>query len=372
MWEHSKLKEAGVNIHVVATGAGAGFQQELWETPGSSAYLSGASFPYAPEEQEELLGFMPEHFCSMENAVDLASAAYMKAYKFGGKKPVGVGIAASVASEKAHRGPHHAFVAAISDEKIYVYEQVFDKGVGFDKRKADGILCDELGLCITNDILGAAVYPGDQRVGRNWKDGTELARQRFFNRSFFTAEGKRYNISVVDMLNPKRFALMPGAFNPPHEGHYGASDTLSAEYGLKTVFEITSDPPHKDALSVQDMLKRAKLLQGHDRIITQGIPFYLQKARAYPGMPIVMGADAFVRLLDPKWAVNMKEFLSDLSEMNTTLYISGRDIDGKFTTHQDISGMMYTQGLRGLFLNVSKAISGEWHISSTQIRNRLL
>ena len=69
---------------------------------GSSAYLSGATFPYAPEEQEELLGFMPEHFCSREAAVDLASAAYMKAYRFGGKKPVGVGITASVASEKEH------------------------------------------------------------------------------------------------------------------------------------------------------------------------------------------------------------------------------------------------------------------------------
>ena len=41
-----RIKEAGVNIHVIATGAGAGLQSQLWEVPGSSAYLSGCSFPY--------------------------------------------------------------------------------------------------------------------------------------------------------------------------------------------------------------------------------------------------------------------------------------------------------------------------------------
>src|SRR5271170_6924996 len=115
------LKEAGVNIHVIATGAGAGLQQMLWETPGSSAYLSGASFPYSAEEQEELLGFMPEHFCSEENAIDLASAAYMKAYKFGGKKPIGVGIAASVASDREHRGTLRVFCCVISNDKVATY-----------------------------------------------------------------------------------------------------------------------------------------------------------------------------------------------------------------------------------------------------------
>src|SRR5271165_5089712 len=109
MWADA-LKSANVNIHVVATGAGAGLSQLLWEVPGSSAYLSGCSFPYSQDEQEEVLGFMPEHFCSEEAAVDLASAAYMKAYKFGGKKPVGMGLTASVASEKEHRGDHRLFI----------------------------------------------------------------------------------------------------------------------------------------------------------------------------------------------------------------------------------------------------------------------
>src|SRR5271154_4605078 len=128
-WQE-KLKEANVNVHLIATGGGAGFQQELWSEPGSSAYFSGASFPYSPEEQEELLGFMPEHFASPENAIDLACAAYMKAYKFGGKKPVGLGLTASVASEKIHRGDHRFDICVMTNDKVLTFEKVLAKGAG--------------------------------------------------------------------------------------------------------------------------------------------------------------------------------------------------------------------------------------------------
>src|SRR5271157_5673962 len=124
MWQ-DQLKAAGVSIHVIATGAGAGFQQKLWEVSGSSAYLSGATFPYSAEEQEELLGFIPEHFCSEEAAIDLASAAYMKAYKFGGKKPVGIGLTASVASEHEHRGDHRLDVCIMTNEKVHLFHRLF-------------------------------------------------------------------------------------------------------------------------------------------------------------------------------------------------------------------------------------------------------
>src|SRR5574339_1281114 len=145
MWKEI-LKTAGVNIHIIATGAGAGLQQRLWEVPGSSAYLSGCTFPYATEEQEELLGFRPEHFCSEEAAVDLASAAYMKAYKFGGKKQIGLGITASVASEKEHRGEHRVFICCMTEDNVQLFHRTLEKGVGQGKRHEDGERCDTWGF----------------------------------------------------------------------------------------------------------------------------------------------------------------------------------------------------------------------------------
>src|SRR6185369_2016869 len=137
IWKDA-LKRAGVSIHVIATGAGAGLQQLLWEVPGSSAYLSGATFPYSEEEQAELLGFMPEHFCSEEAAIDLASAAYMKAYKFNGPRPVGVGITASVASEKEHRGDHRVHACVITNDFVRSVSVTLVEGVGSEQRVKGG------------------------------------------------------------------------------------------------------------------------------------------------------------------------------------------------------------------------------------------
>ena len=359
MWQ-DKLKEAGINLHVIATGAGAGVQQLLWEVPGSSAYLSGTSFPYAPEEQEELLGFMPEHFCSEEAAVDLASAAYMKAYKFGGKKPVGVGLAASVASEKLHRGDHRIFACIVSDTSIRLSRYTLDKGVGFEQRQKDGRVCDDAGVGLLRDLVNETDILQSS-------DATELAKKRFFERPFFTANGKRF----ATLTESARWAIMPGAYNPPHEGHFGTAKQVGEDYGNQVVFEVTAEPPHKDALSVQDLLKRAKLLQGYDRIFTRKVPFYIDKARAFPGCPLVMGADAMVRMLDPKWGLNLQEVFEEFEERDVMLYLAGRTVDGKFVTREDIQETLSPE-LKRLFISQTRPVRGHWDMSSTELRKKLL
>lgn len=365
MWKDI-LKTMGVNIHIIATGAGAGLQQRLWEVPGSSAYLSGCSFPYAAEEQEELLGFMPEHFCSEEAAVDLASAAYMKAYKFGGKKPIGVGLTASVASEKIHRGEHRVFICVMTDDKVQLFQHTFEKGAGQFQRHEDGERCDNWGFWMLVETAG--VYE-TTTMAKFSKDASELARKRFLLRPFFASNGKR----LENLPKEGRYALMPGAFNPPHEGHYGAADAAMSGYNYRAVFEVTAKPPHKDALTVQQLLQRAKLLQGHDRMFTNELPLYLDKARKYPGSPLILGADAMVRMLDPKWGLDVKSMFNEFYNLGTKLFVASREVDGLMTSCEDILNDIKAK----LGFNVWAAaqvvmmpLEGEWKISSTELRNK--
>lgn len=362
-WQ-SKLKEANVSIHVIATGAGASLQQSLWEVPGSSAYLSGASFPYAPEEQAELLGFMPEHFCSAEAAVDLASAAYMKAYNFGGKSPVGLGLTATVASEKEHRGDHRLFFCIMTDDTVKVFSHKLIKDRGEYARILDGGACDSLAF---NTLLKELnIYHYDPQL--DFKDATDLATERFFARPFFTATGER----LAQVPSNLDYALMSGAFNPPHPGHFGPAEVVRGDYHKDTVFEITARPPHKEALTVQQCLQRSKMLRGHHRLFTVANPYYIDKARAYPGVPLVLGADAMVRMLDPKWGLDTKATLQEFYDLGTDLYVVGRDVEGEFTTMEDIANGMILKDERQLFLNVAKSVQGRWDLSSTEIRNKLL
>jgi nicotinamide mononucleotide (NMN) deamidase PncC len=363
MW-HDDLKAAGVNIHVAATGAGAGLQQKLWSIPGSSAYLSGASFPYSQEEHSELLGFEPDKFCSPEDAIDLASAAYMKAASLSGKKPVGVGITASVASERAHRGDHRFHIAVITDDKTLAINAILEKGIGQEARTKDGDLCDDAGFHLTLAALG--LFQGDLF----YEDATELAMKRFMEHPFFTSNGHRHIEPQLEGC-----ALMSGAYNPPHAGHFGTADACEAEFNRKVVFEITTNSPHKGALKVQDLLRRAKLLQGRDRLFTWSNPLYLDKARAYPGIPIVMGADALIRMLDPKWGPNVLDMMKEFYELGTKFYVCGRMVDGKFTTLTDILMKLPEKEADWYWNDPKKTIflplDGRWDLSSTDLRNQV-
>lgn len=360
MWTE-KLKQANVSIHLITTGGGAGLQQQLWETPGSSSYLSGCHFPYAMEEQEELLGFMPERFVSEENAIDLASAAYMKAYRFGGKNPIGIGLTASVASEKIHRSDHRVFVCAISNDSVKIFHYTFDKRVGKEHRVQDGKDCDVFGSWMIQDAAKIISYT-------NATDATELARKRFFERPFFVANGKRF----ATLPKNKNFALMPGAYNPPHEGHFSTAQNVLEAYNQTVAYEITAEPPHKEALSVQSLLQRAKLLQGHDRLFTKSNPLYLDKALAYPGVPLVMGADAMVRMLDPKWGINPHDLFVKFDRLQTKLLISGRLIGDKFVTCDDILADLKEKdyNLWHIASHVMCHVDGRVDISSTELRSQ--
>jgi hypothetical protein len=372
MW-FDKLKELGVNIHVIATGAGAGIQNALWEVPGSSAYLGGTTFPYSPEEQEDLLGFMPEHFCSEETAVDLASAAYMKAYKFGGKKPVGVGLTASVASEKIHRGDHRIFVCIMTDNRVWLTHKLLDKKSGRSAREDDGKASNDLGLHGLVDTLDERDFTSTGERFPDYHDVTTLAKERFFAHPFFDIDGRRHS-TLLTAFRANRLSLYPGAFNPPHEGHFGIATSMFQSYGKRVIFEVTAEPPHKEPLTVQQLLQRAKLLQKHDRFFTRHEPYYIDKARSFPGVGLVLGADAMVRLLDPKWGHDHIKMFQEFHDLGTTLFVVGRDINGKFVSrddiYQDLSVVQPEQAR--LFSRISVPLSGEWNISSTELRNQVI
>lgn len=377
MWSDS-LKEAGVSVHVIATGGGAGLQQILWEVPGSSSYLSGASFPYSPEEQEELLGFMPEHFCSEEAAIDLASAAYMKAFKFGGKKPVGVGITASVASEKEHRGDHRVHACIITDDKVIICNHTLIKGSGPFYRYADGEDCNKIGFVLLLNALG--IYKPFTLPTFQYKDVTEQAIERFCLRPFFTMDGKRQK----DTSGLHNFAIMPGAYNPPHEGHFGVADSFQNENNKRIIFEVSMKSSNKAPLTFQDMLKRAKMLNGRDRYFTQNMALYIEKARAFPGVPLVVGADAIIKLFDPKWGHNVTDVINEMINLKTSFYVADRLVDGKIVTYKDIINNYLHEQLKFIYPgdnnfldrdsianDLIKSVPGRWDISSTELRNKV-
>src|SRR5262245_39626243 len=122
------IRESKARVYVASTGAGAGLQGMLWRLPGSSSFLVGASFPYAAEATDEFLGFRPDHYCSPDTALDLATEAFLRAGA--GEQAIGIGLTASVATTAIHRGAHRIHIAWITARGACGHDLTLEKGAG--------------------------------------------------------------------------------------------------------------------------------------------------------------------------------------------------------------------------------------------------
>lgn len=338
-------------VFIVCTGAGAGAQASLWNTPGCSAYLAGAEFPYAADQLEAFLGFAPMQACSRETALDMAMAAYMRAWSSAGDDAIGIGLSAVVATTREHRGAHRIHAAAITSTGAWSIDVALAKASGIVARSKDGARADELVVSLLDAARGRSNWA---RIGA--EDTTALARRQFFARPLFSESGQRF---TLDALGPG--PIFPGAFNPPHAGHFGAADACAQT----ATFLICANPPHKAALSLQELLQRAKLLRGKRRAFTEGDSLYLEKARRFPHRSILLGADALARLLDEKWGVPLAPMLAEFEALGTHFLVFGRTMGDHFASAREVLDAAHVPSdARKLFTE----LAGRWDTSSTVLR----
>ncbi len=330
---HQLAATRHLGVYVIATGAGAGIQNWLWQVPGCSSFLVGAQFPYATRETDDLLTFKPEAgYASDETAIDLAMVAYQHAVGTPEVEPVGLGLTASVASVRAHRGEHRVHVACMTRHVTLTRTFVLPKGVGVAARLHDGAQSDRLALRM---IKAAIDYqPGVRAESqpewvRECTVADEQARARLFLRPVFD-RGRRKTLAEAGGFGER--PLFPGAFNPVHKGHEEMADLIVQSGHGEPVFTVCASAPNKPPVSVQDMLERANGLRHRSVLFTDGDPMYIDKARRFPGRGLVIGADAFARLFEAKWGLDTTAVLTEMQQLGTTLLVFDRPVDGQLLT----------------------------------------
>lgn len=364
-------------VFIAATGAGAGIQGSLWRVPGSSAFLAGAAFPYAAHETERLLGFRPASFCDESAAVELAIAAYLRGREAAladapgapTKSPtVGLGLTASVASLVPHRGDHRVFAATLGERGATVWSARLPKGTGEAQRSIDGQLADRLGvhaLFAAVGITGEAGGAPGVEVSRRELPEAEL-HAMLYRRPVFGPGDVREKILEMERCD---LVLLPGSFDPCHDGHQMIADAVERQYGRRVAYAITADPVHKPSLRAVDLLDRiASIRLGGGRtrtiVLTERDPLFIDKARQFPGAGIALGVDALVRMLDPSWGPNVGEMLETFRALGTRFYVVGRSIDGHWTTIDDVP-------IPDRFRRLFESVEGRHDVSSTALRGQL-
>ena len=362
------LLTKNARICIVGTGAGSTFLSTLWSIPGISAVLAGATFPYAREETIDYLRFEPKGYCNERTAMALAMEAYYRAYKFDGPPAIGIGLSATVASKEIHRGSHRVWVASFSDAGAKLYYGDLVKGAGEVKRQLDGLTCDSLATAAVLETVGEPLFidfPKDSTGALNLNnffcsDAGDLPMELMKEHPFFSSTGTKADKFPLDSYVKLGGAQLPGSFNPPHWGHFGIADAFTeSQHGSPVAFVIEASPPHKKAVTVLSMLQRAKLLKGRDVMFTWGTSKYLDKAKLFPGLMMILGMDSFKRMLEPEWGISVEELQQGFWEAKTALYVPDRMVDGKFTTLDDLSYMAGFPCVR---------LKCRFDVSSTEIR----
>ena len=119
-------------VQTVLAVTGAGSQALAWllGVGGASRTVLEATIPYAHTAFVEYAGRAPGEFASPEAAAALASTALSRAHALAedGSSVVGIGCAATIATDRLKRGEHRAFVSCAGIEGITTYALQIEKG----------------------------------------------------------------------------------------------------------------------------------------------------------------------------------------------------------------------------------------------------
>jgi len=305
----------------VVTGGGSGLLSRLLSVPGASATVLEASVPYASQALTEYLGAAPEQWCSAGTARRLAMQAFSRARALGGE--FGFAVTASLATNRLKRGDHRAFLAFQDATATRAWTLELEKGTRSRAEEEDLVTADALtALAFSLGISAAPDLPceealGDRRLG-------ELLR------------GERRVVAR------KRFdAVLPGAFNPLHDGHRAMRAHAAARLGRPVAYELcvaNVDKPHLDYLDLNPRLAQFQT----DEVVVTNTPTFVEKARALGGaVTFVVGADTITRIAQPRYyggKARRDEAISALATAGCRFVVYGRvDSSGSFKTLADMA-----------------------------------
>lgn len=331
------------------TGGGSLFLSEMLTTPGASRTILDVRVPYAESALHQLLGKLSSGACSDATARALAMSAFMHARTLSDDAVFGLGCTASLATDRDKKGAHRAHLALQTQSMTYGLQL----NLSADRPTEETLLCDALwSLC---SILQGDEPPASVRTTAAPVDWQDLVLGRQTAIATAQHDGK---------------LLIPGSFNPLHDGHQRMISIAEARTGQIAALELSIGNVDKPPLDYQEISTR---LQGIANTLNRPVwltrmPTFVEKATRFPGATFVVGVDTIVRIAEDRYYANAEDrdaALEFLIEQGTRFMVFGRVLEGGFET---LSTLTLPRTLADRCIEISEA-EFRADVSSTDLRN---
>ena len=365
-----KVHASKTMVVTAVAGAGAGAISQLLSAPGASRTVLEALVAYSPGSLAELLGYKPLQAVSLDTATAMARRAYQRALHLRNSSSpiVGVGCTAAIATDRPRRGEHRAYVATWSQTGTTTYS--LDLAKGLRERQAEEKIVSSL---VLRAISEASQVDFDLAIDLDSEESIRVSSLRYEDPIKALLAGHVDTVKVhpdgrMAPDEPVRGAVLPGAFDPFHEGHAQLAAVASTILKMDVTFELAAVNVDKPPLADEELRRRVAQFAGKWPLVVSRAPLFVQKAHLFPGCSLVVGWDTAKRLFDPRYhggdEFEMMKALDEIRRLGCRFLVAGRVDKGAFRTLDDVAVPEMFQDM----LTAIPASDFRYDLSSTEMR----
>jgi hypothetical protein len=135
--------------------------------------------------------------------------------------------------------------------------------------------------------------------------------------------------------------LYPGAFNPLHDGHRAIAAYARRHLDAPVAFELCAANVDKPRLNYLALQQRLAQFETGTTVWLTNLPTFRQKARYFPGVTFLVGADTIARIGELRYygsdALRFQRAMHEIADLGCRFLVFGRKIGERFTTLENLA-----------------------------------